>query len=227
MSADRTRRLGIIGGLAVGATCAFYKRLYTWMSSRSALDMVLSHADVREIIRFATLGDREQLSSYLLSHIMRLKSAGAEVIALPAVTPHMCIGLLQASSPLPIVDCLSAIADEVRVKSPTKIAILGTRYVVETGLFGFLPEGVAAVRPEEAEIDSIHNLYVRLLEHGDSTPDDVEEINRIAAGIIAREKVDLLLLAGTDFVVLPSAELQFPFIDSFEVYVRAVAAAIE
>jgi len=95
-----------------------------------------------------------------LDLIVRLSDAGAQVAAIPAVTPHLCAPELTQRSPIPLVSLVDEIAREVRHREPKRVALFGTRFTMETGLFGRL-QGVDVVMPKAAEIDFIHQAYVQ------------------------------------------------------------------
>src|ERR1700734_3496406 len=97
------RCLGLIGGLGVGAATHYYAELAKMHRERGrSLDLIMVHAETERIFEFAQAGDRGGMASYLLSFVERLQAAGAEFVAIPAVTPHLCIEQLSERSPLPV-----------------------------------------------------------------------------------------------------------------------------
>src|ERR1700680_3136598 len=97
---NTSRRLGLVGGLGVGATIHYYEKLAKAHEAQGrTLDIVIVHAETSRVFEHVRADDRDGLAKYLTGYIRRLEAAGAEVIAIPAVTPHFCVRELMATSP--------------------------------------------------------------------------------------------------------------------------------
>ncbi len=81
--------------------------------------------------------------------------------AIPAITPLFCAKELAATSALPIVSLLDPLIEELATRKARRVAIFGTRFVIESDLFGSL-NSVEIVRPAAEEVDLIHKTYVEL-----------------------------------------------------------------
>ncbi len=81
-------------------------------------------------------GERAELAAYLAEFSAALAKAGADFLVVSAVTPHICLPELTIASPLPIVSALEAINDDLRERRVHRVALFGTRYVLESNLFG-------------------------------------------------------------------------------------------
>jgi len=98
---NTSRCLGLVGGLGVGATIHYYQKLAKAHEAQGrTLDVVIVHAETSRVFEHVQADDRDGLAEYLTGYIRRLKVAGAELIAIPAVTPHFCVRELIATSPL-------------------------------------------------------------------------------------------------------------------------------
>jgi aspartate racemase len=64
---------------------------------------LIVHADMGHVLRRVQLGDRIGLAEYFARLIERLARGGAELAAISAVTPHICIRELQKISALPLL----------------------------------------------------------------------------------------------------------------------------
>ncbi len=81
----------------------------------------------------------------------------AEVAAIPAVSPHFCIRELASRSPLPVINLFESLNQELSARSVRRVAVFGTRFVIESALFGFLDQvQIVSRRPEE--VDEIHQI---------------------------------------------------------------------
>ena len=137
------RKLGLIGGLGPGATVHYYKELV----KAKAGEMLIIHADMDHVLGCVQRGERLQLAEYFARLIDRLAGGGAEVAAISAITPHICIRELEKISTLPLVNIIDVVGDEIRSRAYRRVALFGTRFVVESRMFGMLG-GINVLVPE-------------------------------------------------------------------------------
>jgi len=223
----QTPCLGLIGGVGVGATVHYYGELARAFAARGiALQLVMAHADMRRVFEFFESRNAAGLAEYLAGLIARMKAAGAEIAAIPAVAPHVAIGELTAISPLPVVNLLAAVADEVRSRGLRRVSIFGTRLAMESGLFGTL-EWIEVVKPRPHEIDYIHNAYFDLASGGKGSEEHYKGLTNLAQELCRRESVEAILLAGTDLsLIFDETNIDFPHLDCAGVHLRAIESAL-
>lgn len=89
----------------------------------------------------------------------RMKAAGAEIAAIPALARHFCVRELVAISPLPVVTIFKPLIRELASRALRRVAVFGTRFVMDWSLFGQVQE-VEIVMAGPHEVDHIHNAYV-------------------------------------------------------------------
>lgn len=218
------RCIGLIGGLGVGAAIHYYKHLAEAHEKQGiSLDLVMAHAEVPRILEYVAANDRTGLASYLTSFIRRLQAAGAEFAVVPAVTPHFCLRELVAASPLPVLDIFKPLLEELTARSIRKVAVFGTRFVMESELYGALT-GIEVIHPHPDEVDYIHNSYVELALRGHGSEQQYKGLTGLAQRLCQRDKVETILLAGTDLAVLFNEEnTHFPHLDCAALHLRAIA----
>jgi len=215
--------VGIVGGLGVGATVDYYKRITAACKARDVVpDLVFVHADVDRGQGFVREGKLDALADYLAGFIQRLARAGAEAAVLPAVTPHICIAELTPRIKLPLVNIADAIGRELRARKLERVALFGTTFTMQGSLWGQLP-GVEIVKPEPDEIAFVGRAYQRLLDTQRGHDEDTEGLRCIAADLQRRAGVEAILLAGTDLAVIFDEETAgFPCIDCARVHIDAI-----
>ncbi len=206
--------LGLIGGLGPGSTIHYYRELV----QAHAGEMLIVHADMKHALSYVQHGDRPGLAAYFARLIERLARGGAELAAIPAVTPHICIRELEKISALPLVNIIEETGREIRSRGYKRVALFGTRYVVESRMFGML-EGVEVVVPEEVE--AIHTAYMQAV---DGRPDGRAVLSEIAH----RLPVDAILLAGTDLsLIFDEANTDFPHLDCAKIQIQAIVRRLQ
>jgi aspartate racemase len=220
---NTSRCLGLVGGLGVGATIHYYGKLAKAHEAQGrALDIVIVHAETSRVFGHVEADDRVGLAEYLASYIRRLKAAGAEAIAIPAVTPHFCIRELIAASPLPIFNIFEPLIQELAARAARRVAVFGTRFVMESALFGEV-RGIELIKSRPPEADYIHNTYVELTRTGGGSGEQHRNLTALAHTLLKRDGVDAIILAGTDLALLfNESNTDFPSIDCAALHLQAI-----
>jgi aspartate racemase len=220
---NKSRCLGLVGGLGVGATIHYYKELARAHEAQGrTLDIVIAHAETSRVFEYVQAGELDGLAEYLTGFIRRLKGAGAEVAAIPAITPHFCARELVATSPLPIFNIFEPLVQELTARSLRRVAVFGTRYVVEADFFGFV-KGVEIIRPRADEVDYIHDTYVELLQQGKGSEERHRNLTALADTLRRRDGVEAIVFAGTDLALLfNDANTDFPHVDCAALHLDAI-----
>jgi aspartate racemase len=210
------RNFGLIGGLGPGATVHYYQEL----TKANAGEMLIVQADMAYGLTHVQRGDRAGLAEYFARLIDRLARGGADLAAIPAVTPHICIRELEKISPLPLVNIIEVTAAELRVRGFQRVALFGTRYVVESRMFGML-EGVEVIVPEPDQVDAIHDAYMRTVEGG-------SEGRAVLTRIAKQLPVDAVVLAGTDLsLIFDETNTDFPHVDCAKLHIQAILRELQ
>jgi aspartate racemase len=218
-----SRCLGLIGGLGVGATIYYYENLARGCENLGfALDIVITNAEIPRVFECVEAKDRGGLAEYLNDYIRRMKAAGAEMAAIPAITPLFCWKELSTISALPTVSLLDPLNRELAARKARRVAIFGTRFVIESDLFGALT-AVEVVRPTADEVDLIHSTYVELTRTGQGSNEKHEKMTALAHRLVDRDGVDAIILAGTDLTVLfNESNTDFPHVDCAALHIREI-----
>ena len=224
---SKGRCLGLVGGLGVGATIYYYETLAKAHEAQDrTLDIVIVHAEMSRGLAYVEANDRDGLADYLAGFIHRMKAAGAEVAVVPAVTPHFCIHELIARSSLPILNIFEPLRYELAARNIHRVAVFGTRFVIQSALFGELRE-VQVVDLTPMEVDKVHQHYVELARTGKPTPEQYADLTALAHELVHRDGVDAILLAGTDLSLLfNEANIDFPYVDCAALHLKAIVNAL-
>jgi aspartate racemase len=180
------------------------------------------HADVRKVMRLAQERKAEELAEYLTGLLQRLAGGGAEVAAVPAFSPQICAAELAAMTPIPLIGLLDAIAAEAMRRNLQRVAVFGARVTMETGLFGRLDDcDVIALRSNETDL--VSDIYSRVVEEARASAEEFEQLRSLAHTVIERERLDAIVLAGTDLAFVFNEEnADFPHLDGARVHIRAI-----
>jgi aspartate racemase len=218
-----SRHIGLVGGLGVGAAVIYYRAIAAGCADRGVVPrMTIVHAHAPTALAHVSAGRIEELADYLAGFVAELRSAGATLFAIPAVTPHIALGPLRTRDSMPMVDMLEVTARGLRERGFSRVALFGTRFTIETSLFGAL-DSFDVIRPEPQEIDEIHRVYLELATDGHTSAAGVEALRDIARAIRRRERVDAVVLAGTDLnLIFDEASAGFPAFDCASAHIHEI-----
>ena len=216
-------RFGLIAGLGVGAGIFYYRSLVNAHFARGlSPNILMVHADVRRVMALAAARKTQELAEYLSSLLHQLADGGAQIATIPAFSPQICAQELAEITPIPLIDLLDAIVDEIDCRKIQRLSIFGARVTMETKLFGKL-ENREVITPKTAEIDMVSEIYQRIVEEERVSPGEYARLRDLAHTLIEREQLDAILLAGTDlsFVFTPE-NTDFPNIDGARTHIDAI-----
>jgi aspartate racemase len=215
--------IGIIGGLGVGATTHYYRALVDAHKRRDLVpQLLIAHANVDHVLADIRDGKLTELAVYLAGFADRLAAGGASLGVIVAVAPHICFDELARRTRLPLVSMIAETAQAITARNVRRVALFGTRFVIESDMYGQLPE-VEIVRPQPAEIDTIHNAYVDVVARGQGTAEHRATFTQVAHTLMARDRVDAIVLAGTDLAtVFDQDNTGFPAIDCAAAHIEGI-----
>ena len=221
-----SRCLGLLGGVGVGAFVHYYEALAAAHAAKGVpLPLVMANANISIGQRFIEAGDLQGLARYLADLIGRMRDAGAEIAAIPAVTPHICFNELQPITPLPLIDIVAPLAEHLRARDLRRVALLGTRFTIESAMFGRLA-GIELVMPRADEITTIHDAYMRTANTGKGAAEDHRVLTEMARTLIDRDGAQAIIFAGTDLSILfDDTNTGFPTVDCAQLHIEAILRA--
>jgi aspartate racemase len=216
--------LGLVAGLGVGAGIFYYRSLVDAHLARAlSPSIVMVHANVQKVMSLANARESRQLADYLVGLLRQLASGGAQLATIPAFAPQVCAQELAERTPLPLISLLDAIIAEVSRRHLARVAVFGARVTVETGLFGRLQDVTEVISPRAEEVDRISEIYGKIVKHEKASAAEFEALRDLAHVLIQREKLDAILLAGTDLsFVFDPENTDFPHLDGARTHIDAI-----
>jgi aspartate racemase len=215
---------GLVAGLGVGAGIFYYRSLVNAHLARSlSPGIVMVHANVQKVMSLANARESHQLADYLVGLLGQLANAGAQVASIPAFSPQVCAEELEERTPLPLISLLDAIVDEVARRKMNRVAVFGARVTIETALFGRLQRVTDVISPQPKELDQISGIYGEIVKNEKASASEFEALRTLAHELIQRERLDAILLAGTDFSFVFNPEsTDFPHLDGARIHIDAI-----
>jgi aspartate racemase len=220
--------VGIVGGLGPESTIDYYRRiLTTWERDdpSTAPSIVIDSLDVRRALRLVET-DRPALIEYLVASVRRLAAAGADFVAMTANTPHIVFDEIAARSPVALISIVEECAQEARRRGLRRLVLLGTRFTMEGPFYrtGFARYDIAVVPPNDTDRAWVHEKYVGELLKGEFREDTRRELISLVARLRGEERVDGVILGGTELPLLLPTPLiaELPALDTTALHVAAI-----
>jgi len=215
--------IGLIGGIGPAATEHYYRGLIE-RHGRSGvpLELTIVHADVRELARNVTAQARQTQARVFAGLVRRLAGAGAQLAAVTSMGGHFCIGELEPLSPLPLLNAIPAVEAAIRARGLRTIGILGTKLVMETGLYGGI-SSARIVAPEGDALERVHRSYIEMAQTGRVTEDQRQTFFEAGKWMHRKLGTEAVLLGGTDlFLAFEGQNCGFPVIDCAAIHMDAI-----
>jgi aspartate racemase len=215
--------IGLIGGIGLGATEFYHRRLVTGFAARNApLHLTIAHADVTTETANLLRDDRAAQAAIFAGHTRQLAAAGAECVVIPSVAGHFCIKEFEALSPLPPVNLLDAVAAHMTGRGLRRIGVLGTRTVMASRFYGRLPL-VEIIPPEGSDLDDVHDAYISIALTGEVDAKQRALFDHMGRRLLAEHGCEAIMLGGTDLSLVYKTEPPpFPFIPCAAIHVDAI-----
>ena len=128
------KKLGIIGGTSWASTALYYEQINRGVAQRlGGLHSAVLAIESLDLAPFADMQqaeDWEGVAETAVQAAARLKASGAEGLLLASNTLHKVAPEIAAATDLPILHIGDATADKVASDRRTRIALLGTRFVM-------------------------------------------------------------------------------------------------
>lgn len=222
-----TKTIGIVGGLGPLAGAHFYRQLVeaTKAASDQGHPRVVLVSDPAVPSRLAHLqGHGPSPLPALTAVAHALVDLGAQVIAVPSVTTHAYYEEIAAAVPVPVVNALDSVADELRAAGARRVALAVTTPARASGLLErrLAASDIACVFPGEAGQRAIQDV-VDGVKAGGELPPLAGKLAGVFDGAWARG-ADTRLVGCTDLSPA-AAHLQQQVPDIAGIYARALLAA--
>jgi len=128
------KKLGIIGGTSWNSTALYYEQINRGVAQRlGGLHSAVLAIESLDLAPFAAMQQAEDwdgVAETAVQAASRLKASGAEGLLLASNTLHKVAPEIAAATDLPILHIGDATADKVASDRRTRIALLGTRFVM-------------------------------------------------------------------------------------------------
>jgi aspartate racemase len=220
---------GIVGGIAPESTIQYYRLMIAAYRKRMPdggyPNILIDSIDMQRMLDRIGANDLPGVTAYLAGEVEVLARAGAVFALLASNTPHIVFDDVQRLSAIPLLSIVDAAGDAARRLGLKRIGLLGTRLTMQARFYPevFSRRGVDVVIPQPEEREYIHAKYMGELVEGVFLPQTRERMLAIAARMRDRERIDGVVLGGTELPLLLSdpGAIGIPLLDTTKIHVEA------
>lgn len=213
------KTLGVLGGMGPAATLDFLAKLQAETPAERDEDHVRVVMDMNPRVPNRHF-ESDAAAIELAAMAVRLKEAGAEVLAMPCNTAHVARARIEEASGLPLIDMLDEAVAEAAEIGGERVGMLSTSlsrglYVERMRIAGVQPIALSSLA-QEALMEAI--FRVKSGDYGE----DVNQVMVAAAAELVREGADAVIAGCTEVpLVLDQAQVAVPLVDATEALARA------
>ena len=225
------RRIGLLGGTSWESTAHYYAQLNRGAAQRlggfHSADLVLRSVDFAEIEALQRAGDWAALGARYADEARALRDAGAGLIGILANTMHLVHDDVVRGSGLPVPHIVHAVAAEAGRLGVTRLALLGTRYTMESSLYpdGLRPHGITSTVPTGDDVAETDRVIYDELVHGVVREESRRALQAVVGRLVA-DGADAVVLGCTELaMILGPDDLPVPVLDSTALHVNALLDA--
>jgi aspartate racemase len=168
-------------------------------------------------------GGWQPVAELMLESARKLALAGADFAACPDNTIHEAFGFVRPASPLPWLHIAEVVAEEARSRGFRRLAVLGTRYLMEGPVYpdALQAHNIESLIPDEADRERIHQTIFKELVNGIFTEESRRFFNE-AMGRMRERGCDAAVLGCTEIPLLVRPDdAPLPTLDSTRLLSRA------
>ncbi|HEY1857015.1 aspartate/glutamate racemase family protein [Acidocella sp.] len=215
--------IGLIGGIGPAATEFYYRALVKlYKQAERQLELTIVNADARELVGHLEAGESAAQAAIFARYIDRLKAGGCEAAAITSMGGHFCLKDLAPISSLPLISAVTALEEYFSAAGIGRVGVLGTRAVMESGLYGLSSAEVVTVPVDE--LQTAHAHYTAIAVSGHATDEQRAYFETAASRLINSHGAEAVVLGGTDlFLAFDKPGYPYRIVDSAQVHAEAIA----
>lgn len=221
-----TQHIGIVACSAEGAAlcyrtiCVEGGRL---MGPHAHPEVSMHTHSLADYVECLERSDRAGVAGLMLSSAGKLASAGADFLICPDNTIHQAMDDVLPHSPLPWLHIAEEVAAEAAVRGYRKLGITGTRWLIDSDVYPekIEAEGLAWLRPTDAERDETNRIIMDELVQGVFRPEAVAAYQRLM-NRMKEQGCDAVILGCTEIpLIMNDGNSPLPTLDSTRLLARA------
>jgi len=193
------------------------------MGEHNHPEITMNSVPMAEHMRHIRANDWETLAGILAASAHKVAQAGADFAICPDNTYHQAFKYVVPQSPIPWLHIARAVAEEAHRSGYARLGILGTKYLMEGGVYPEALEGfrIESEIPDEADRETINEIIFKELVNGIFPERSRLYFNEVAEKLKARG-CDAVVLGCTEIpLIVRPDDTPLPTLDSTRLLARA------
>jgi aspartate racemase len=222
------KTIGLIGGMSWESTRHYYALVNEHVRARlgglHSARCVLWSVDFADIEPLQRANEWDQAGEILNRAALGLERAGAELLLICANTMHKVADRAMRGVRIPLVHIADVTAEKIRAAGIARVALLGTRYVMEEDFYRRrLVEryGLEVTVPEKADRDEVHRVIYEELCVGRVEARSKARYLAIIDALVKRGAQGVIAGCTEIGMLVGQADLAVPLFDTTELHARA------
>lgn len=223
--------IGIVACSAEGASLCYLTICHEagqWCGEDDHPEISMHTHSLARYMAFIYENNWQGVAELMLDSAQKLVTVGATLLICPDNTIHQAWPWVQPASPAPWLHIAEVVADEAQRRGFKRLAILGTRYLMEGPVYPEVLDrrNIAYRIPEPDEREKIHTIIFKELVKGIFLDSSREVFHRIMMRMRDEEGCDAAVLGCTEIPLLVREEYApLPVLDSTRLLARAALRA--
>lgn len=221
-----TQHIGIVAGSAPGAALCYSTiclEAPALMGEHNHPEITMNSFPMAEIMPPIRANDWESVAKLLAASAQKVARAGADFAICPDNTYHQAFKYLIPQSPIPWLHIVGAVAEEAQRQGYARLGILGTKYLVESGVYPEVLKEFKIEReiPDEADREKINEIIFKELVNGIFAEESRLYFNEVTEKFKVRG-CDAVVLGCTEIpLIVRPDDSPLPTLDSTRLLARA------
>ena len=221
--------IGVLGGMGPEATILFMQKMVAAVQADDDADhvplIVHNNTQVPSRIKMLINGDGADPAPVLAEMARGLEQAGAEALAMPCNTAHVCAPVIVGAVSVPFLDMVELAAGKARdmAGSGARVGLLGSPALEQTGVFR-QPLQRAGLTPVHGADGERRLEVIRSVKMRGVSPPAIEAL-QASADHLAERGADVVMVCCTEFSLMaPDLRTDRPLFDTLDALVAACVA---
>ena len=223
------KKIGLVGGTGPESTLMYYKELNTRIDKIThgahMPEITIESVDFRKAWDMVSNDKYDRLGEYLSEKVNCLRTSGAEIISLTAVTMHAVIEQIIKNTQVSLVSIPMAVCREAVTRGYKKVGLLGTIFTMEKDYMknDLRNAGIEVFVPDKADRNHIAKRIFEELEQGIIKETTLIEFQKIIGKMEKENSIEAVILGCTELpLLLNDDNCPVPCLDSVDIHINEI-----
>jgi len=214
------KTLGILGGMSPESTVSYYlninRAVNQQVGGNASAKLLVSSVNFEDIVECQKSGDWQRSGEILSQQASLLEQAGVDGILLATNTMHKVAHQITAQISVPFLHILDAVADSIKAKGLTTVALLGTAFTMSDNFYvdGLRQREITPLVPDEQTQQEIHRIIFDELCLGKIKPESKAFYLKTIENLTALGAEGVILGCTEIGLLINQSDSPLPFFDT-------------